>query len=327
MAVSWQKRLTFDPIPTLLKFGDPALEHLVHADLLADGIFSRQYLWELPQAVKLVSKQQSDGSWKYPGKTVNPQTGTNYFLLETFRSLRILIECYGFDQDHPAVQNAAEYIFSCQTEEGDVRGIIGNQYMPYYHGAILELLVKAGYVEDPRIKAGLDWLLGVRQEDGGWIVPAQAVPSKLRIPAFWQGDPVLPDRSLPHAHLATGMALRALAAHPVYHQRPETIAAGEALKERFFTADKYNDRKAKAYWLKFQYPFWWSSLLTALDSLSRIGFVSDDEGIQRGLDWFIANQEDDGLWPTGYGTGAKAESNRRWVGLAVCRVFSRWFSG
>jgi NAD(P)-dependent dehydrogenase (short-subunit alcohol dehydrogenase family) len=36
---------------------------------------------------------------------------------------------------------------------------ISNQYMPYYQGAILELLIKASYADDARIEKGLDWFL------------------------------------------------------------------------------------------------------------------------------------------------------------------------
>ncbi|MBN2392262.1 MAG: hypothetical protein JXR84_16155, partial [Anaerolineae bacterium] len=251
------------------------------------------------------------------------QTGTNYNLLETYRTLRILVEMFGFQRAHPALQKATDYVFSCQTPEGDIRGIIGNQYMPYYHGAILELLIKAGYGDAPQIEKGLDWLLAMRQDDGGWLVPAQLVPAKHKTGAFWLSAPLPPDRSKPHAHLATGMILRAFAAHPVYRQRPEVITAAEALKSRFFQSDKYNDRKASAYWLKFQFPFWWTSLLTALDTLSRLGFNQQDKDFAKGLDWFVTNQSADSLWETGYGSGKRAQENRHWVGLAVCRVLKR----
>jgi hypothetical protein len=283
-------------------------------------------LWRLPGAIKLVEKQLPDGSWKYPGKTVNPESGQNYYLLETFRNLRVLVEVYAFNGEHPTLESALEYVLSCQSAEGDVRGILGNQYMPYYHGAILEPLIKAGYGEDGRVEHGLEWLIEMRQEDGGWIVPAQAISSKERTPDFWRGAPLPPDRSLPHAHMATGMALRALAAHPEYRHRPETVQAGEALKGRLFKADEYNDRKAKSYWFKFQFPFWWTNLLTALDSLFKLGFDRQEEEIDQGLRWFRENQEADGLWPTGYAKGAKAEWNRCWVGLAVCRVLKRYMS-
>ena len=91
--------------------------------------------------------------------------------METYRNLRTLVEVYGFTRDHSTMREAAQFVFSCQTKEGDIRGILGNQYMPYYHGAILELLVKAGFGDDPRLIFGLDWLLSMRQDDGGWIVP------------------------------------------------------------------------------------------------------------------------------------------------------------
>jgi hypothetical protein len=120
------------------------------------------------------------------------------------------------------------------------------------------------------------------------------------------------------------MVIRAFAAHPSYRRHPDALAAAALLKSRFFLADKYNDRKEPAYWLKFQYPFWWTNLLTGLDSLSRMGFKADDPDVRRGLDWFAANQGPDGLWEHGYGAGRGALAARLWVGLAVCRVFRRF---
>jgi hypothetical protein len=195
--------------------------------------------------------------------------------------------------------------------------------MPYYHGEILAQLITTGYGDDPRTTKGLEWLLTVRQDDGGWIVPAQAVPAKEKTNELWGGDPIPPDRTLPSSHLATGMALRALAAHPEYRDNNDVQSAARLLKSRFFKADKYNDRKGAQYWLKLQFPYWWSNILTALDSLSLLGFTSEDEKTQEGLDWFTTNQDESGLWPTGYGKGRKTKSAKAWVGLAVCRVLKR----
>lgn len=324
MSRNWLLSLTFDPLPALLEWQDAALRYFVKRDLLDAQVESISSLWHHPEAERLLAKQLIDGSWKYPGENRQADNVQNYSLLETYRNLRVLVEMYGFTRAHSNLRSAVEYVFSCQTSEGDIRGIIGHQYMPYYHGAILELIIKAGYADDPRVRIGVDWLLTMRQEDGGWIVPAQAIPPKERTPDFWSGAPVPPDRTKPHAHLATGMVLRAFAAHPEYRKRAEIIAAGEALKSRFFRPDQYNDRKATSYWLKFQFPFWWSNLLTALDSLAQLGFDREDEDIAQGVDWFVANQEEDGLWSTGYGSGKKSEANRRWVGLAICRVLKQY---
>jgi len=325
MAGKWFERLRTDPRPALLEWQDPALTYFVKRDLLEQVVSPVETLWELPEAKRLVEKQQANGSWRYPGKSDQPAPDANYSLLESFRTLRVLVEMYGFQRKHASLSRAAEYIFSCQTDEGDIRGILGNQYMPYYHGTILELLIKAGYAQDTRTEKGLQWLLAMRQQDGGWIIPAQLVPAKDKTARLWQANPIQPDRSRPHSHLATGMVLRAFATHPDYRQLPEVIKAGERLKERLFQADKYNDRKAPAYWLKFQFPFWWPNLVTALDSLSQLGIDRQDREIARGLDWFVENQSGDGLWGTCYGSGQNAERMRRWVGLAICRVLRSFF--
>jgi hypothetical protein len=97
------------------------------------------------------------------------------------------------------------------------------------------------------------------------------------------------------------------------------------MKSRFFKPDKYSDRRGGEYWTKFQFPFWWANLLTALDSLYWLEFPAADEDIQKGLDWFRAKQEPSGLWSTGYGKGGKTGMAERWVGLAICRVLKRYY--
>jgi hypothetical protein len=319
----WTQALQVDPIPILLSTDATPLTYFVQRDLLEEPVDPIESLWETPDLIKMIRKQREDGSFRYPGKSRDAHAYSNYDLLETYRNLRLLVEMYGLTQNHSALQRAAAYIFSCQTVEGDIRGIIGNQYMPYYHGAIMELLIKAGYADDPRIERGFEWLLSVQQDDGGWIVPMQGVPSRERTDEMWGGAPIPPDRSLPFSHLATGMVLRAFAAHPEYRQREEAWTASERLKTRFFKSDKYHDRKAPRYWTKFQYPFWWQNILTALDSLSLIGFTADEADVQKGLAWFTSNQEASGLWDTSYGKGRKAEQVKLWVGLAICRVLKR----
>ncbi|NIV34860.1 MAG: hypothetical protein GWN58_37000 [Anaerolineae bacterium] len=107
-------------------------------------------------------------------------------------------------------------------------------------------------------------------------------------------------------------------------------SAAQLLKSRFRKSDKYNDRRAPRYWLKFQYPFWWTNLLTGLDALSLLGFGPDDMDVQRALRWFVDNQQDDGLWRTSYEQTKRAQPSAKereamlWVSLAICRVFQRF---
>ena len=325
----WTRMLLVDPLPALLSANQEPLRSLVRRDLMDEEVGPVEDLRILPAATRILGKQQPDGSWRYPGKNRDLYPEVRYDLLQTWKELGQLVEKFGYNRDHVGVGKAVEYILSCQTEEGDIRGILGTQYMPYYHGLLCELLIKAGCQDDARIGKGLDWLLTMRQDDGGWLIPMQAVPAKEKTREVWSAPPVPPDRSLPFSHLATGMALRAFAAHPRYRKRSEVLIAAERLKSRFFQADKYNDRKAPLYWTKFQFPFWWTNILTALDSLSLIGYTAEDGDTGRGLDWFVSHQEANGLWRTSYeqakrkALSAKERDAMLWVSLAICRVFKR----
>jgi hypothetical protein len=103
-----------DPIPALLDWPDKALTYYLHRDLEGKPVGPIETLWELPAAARLVRKQPGDGSWKYPGKTCDPDSGTNYSLVATYRNLRVLVEICGYSRQNPALERAAEYIFSCQ---------------------------------------------------------------------------------------------------------------------------------------------------------------------------------------------------------------------
>jgi len=325
---TWRKQLKLDPVPTLLSSGDEALKYFVRRDLLGERVETIQHLWQLPEAQRILRRQQPDGSWLNRGKKKHKDI--NYSLIETWKQFRFLVEKYGVSRDDPSTPKAAEFLFSCQTEEGDIRGFLANQYATYYTGAIMALLIKAGYEDDPRMERGFQWLLSMRQDDMGWSVPIithvfdRETMYKL---TSQYAEPVEPDRSKQFSHNWTGMVLRAFAAHSRYRKSEAAKTAANLLKSRFFQPDCYTSYQAASYWVKFQYPFWWNNLVAALDSVSLID-PSRDEAMENALNWLIDHQEEDGLWRTSYVEGkrrddAKTRDMRLWVSLAICRVFSR----
>jgi hypothetical protein len=325
---SWQKQLRFDPIPTLLSSGNEPLKYFVKRDLLGEDPGAVSQLWQLPGAWEILKKQQSDGSWIFPGRKKNPVE--NYSLVETWKQFRYLVDVYGFNRDDSSAARAAEFLFSCQTEDGDIRGFIANQYATYYTGAIISLLIKAGYEDDPRIEKGINWLLAYRQNDLGWSVPlithgfSRETIYRLTTQDV---DPVEPDRSKPFSHNATGMILRAFAAHTSYRTSEPAKTAAKLLKSRIFQPDRYASYQAASYWVRFQYPFWWNNLVAALDSISLID-ASKDNKMEDALDWIIEHQGEDGLWKATYVPGKEVNDNRSvetklWVSMAICRSLKR----
>lgn len=319
---TWLGQLSIDPLPVLQGSSNEAVHYFARRDLLGQEVGPVQTLWELPQVIKVLRKQQEAGSWKYPGGKLELRSQANYNQLQTYKVLMDLVGKYGFTRDHPALERAAEFLLNFQTEEGDLRGIYRDQYTPNYTAAIAELLIKAGYGEDPRIHKVFSWLLSMRQDDGGWAVPMRTgVPKGTSTvkEAFWVDKPIQPDRSKPFSHWVTGIVLRAFAAYEEYRGAEEAIAAGELLKSRFFKPDPYPDRKAASFWEKIRYPFWWTDILSALDSLWWLGFSADDGDIRKGLDWLITNQEQSGLWKARYLSGSDKDIHL-WTTLHVCRV-------
>jgi hypothetical protein len=57
--------LRFDPIRSLLSSGDEALRYFVRRDLLEEQVEPIRHLWQLPEAQKILKRQQPDGSWTY----------------------------------------------------------------------------------------------------------------------------------------------------------------------------------------------------------------------------------------------------------------------
>jgi hypothetical protein len=332
--MEWFKQLKYDPIAPLIDSGEEAVSYFARRDLLQESLLPVSAVWVTKKPQTILKKQKPGGYWMYPGKS------EDYYLLETFKNLQILVYQYGFDRTHSAVVGACEYLFSYQTEEGDIRGFIGNQYAPYYTGIVSALLIEAGYEDDPRIEKAMAWLLSMRQSDGGWVIGSPGFTGLKNLKwsdvVYFTSDRNAEtmkafDRSRPFSHSGTGMVIRALAAHGQYRHSPAALRAAELLKSHFFKEDNYSSYKAADHWVRFQFPFWWNNLLAALDSLWLIGMSPEDSDIKQALDWFISNQQENGLWKISYSRIHKAPVNKKsdeqslWISLAVCRIFKNYF--
>lgn len=322
---AWDRALRADALSPLLESDNRAIAYFARRDLMARPVGGVESLWELPECKRILARQRDDGSWRYAGGDAGIRAQVYYDLLETYRIVGVLVEKHGLTRDHPAMERAARFLFSFQTAAGDFRGIYGSQYTPNYSAAITELLIKAGYGSSPRIANSMRWLRAMRQDDGGWAIPLRTRGRLLDAVAL-ADEIVEPDRSRPSAHLVTGIVVRALAAHDRYRSSPEMKAAGDLLKSRFFKRDTYPDHVSAASWLVFSYPFWWTDLLSAMDSLTKAGFGRDDPDIARGVKWFVDHQEPGGLWQTGHNRPKDPYSDL-WVALAVCRMLRTCLSG
>lgn len=313
--------LKYSPIEALVNCNNEAIQTFTRHDILEENV-SITSLWQLAIPQRILKKQESNGSWKCSKKRTSTFLQSTYDQYETFKQLAILVEMYGYNNSHPAIVKTAEYFFSLQTAEGDFRGIYGNQYTPNFSAAIAELLIKVGYEEDARIDKFFEWIISVRQSDGGWAIPFRTKGYGIGI-IYENSSTVQPDLLQPFSYMITGVVLRAFAAHPRYSKVKEAYEAGQLLLSCLFKKDNYPDRKEDIYWLRFSYPFDYTHLISALDSLSQFGFSTNDPKINDAIQWFISNQNQDGLWNFRIVRGSKKDNINLWLALSVCRIIKR----
>jgi len=333
----WIEKLKFGPLKPLMASDDFALTYFIKRDLLNEKVEPIWHVWNLPEVQQILKKQQENGSWKSSNQNKKKYPAINYSLIETWKNFRFLVEKYQMNRSHPSVEKASEYIFSCQKEEGDIRGFLANQYAIYYTGALMSLLIQAGYHEDPRIEKGFKWLLSTKQADGGWLgspLMSLNLPHNEILKLTSQDVPVIKehDKSKPSSHNWTGMVIRAFANHPKYKSHPEAKRAIITLKKAFFSRDNnYTSYQDADYWIRFDFPFWWNHLVSAMDSISKIGYSTEDIDIKRALMWFIDNQQENGLWKLSYSNKKlvrdtpKSRRTKLWVSFIISCIFKRFY--
>ena len=331
----WKKILKYCPLEALLASEKEAIVYLTKRDLMDIEVSPVSYLWNLPESGQILKKMKSEGYWKSLTKNRVKAPAVNYDLFETFKQFSKLVEMYGLNRSHESIAKAAEYLFSCQTDEGDIRGIIGNQYAPYYTGLILSHLINAGYKNDERVDKAFDWLTDMRQNDGGWVIGSPGCfgeysRQEYNILTTHNVETKRDfDWTKPFSHSGTGIVIRAFAVHEKYCKTDVAQKAATLLKSQFFKKDNYNSYKASDNWVNFKYPFFWTDLVSAMDSISRIAPSVSDKDISKAVEWFIDNQMENGLWKNTYSRIHKNISNNKtyeiqlWVTLSICRILKR----
>ena len=316
--------LKYDPRPSLQTIQSKNLRFFIDRDIFELDVGSASKLWDDPAVLKILKKQLPDGSWPDKNAKKHVDAHTNYRLVETYRNLRVLIEVFGMDRTHSAVENAVEYIFSTQTDEGDFRGIYGRQYSPNYTGGLLELIVMSGYFEDKRVDKAFHWFLKIQQKDGGWTLPMQTWDKKARDWDEYVDKDILtfqPEK--PFAHFVTGIVLRAFANHPSFSHHPDAQKAGELITTRFFKEDKYPSYKSAKTWTRYTFPFWWNDLIAVLDALAKMGFSISNAGMKRAAYYYYGEQQSTGLWNFDILQSKSLQDIPLWLNYRLCLILKQ----
>jgi hypothetical protein len=332
----WKSFLKGDPTDWLLGSDNPSVRYFALTDIMGepgDSSGTRRARREIMlngPVPRILARQNAGGHWEDP----------NRFYVAKYRGtvwqLMILAEL-GADPGDPRVQKACEFIldrsqhrasggFSVHQSARSGDGLPG-EVIPCLTGNMVWSLIRLGFLNDPRLRQGIDWIVRYQRFDDGAGAAPQGWPYD-RYEMCW-GRHV--------CHMGVVKALKALAEIPA---RRRSRAVSNKIEEgvEFILRHRVHKRShdpariSRPGWLRFGFPLMYQTdVLEILNILTGLGYR--DERMQEAVDAVLKRQDDQGRWTL------KSTFNGRfivdierkgkpskWITLNALRVLKSYFS-
>ena len=283
----------------LLKENNPSVRYLTLTTLLdralddPEVLAARESIMTHGVVAKLLEKQNSDGSWMDPGKFYTDKYHGTVWNLITLAE-------FAADPAHAQVKKACEFILhssfnpenggfstaeSARTKSGLVSLII-----PCLTGNMVYALIKLGYLEDERLRKGIEWILTYQRSDDGEERPPMGEMYD-RYRSCWGSH---------SCHMGVAKSLKALAAIPV-PKRNELVDAkirelvDYFLKHRVYKKSHHPEEIAKPGWVKFGFPLMYQSdALEILDIFASLKIHAPE--LDDAIDLVRRKRDAEGWW-------------------------------
>jgi hypothetical protein len=189
-------------------------------------------------------------------------------------------------------------------------------------------LIRLGYLDDPRVKRGIEWITTYQRFD-------DRIPTR---PKGWPYDKTVASCFGKHScHMGVVKALRALAEIPV-KKRSKNVkgtigrAVDYLLNHHVYKRSHNLSRISKPGWLRFGFPLMYQDdVLEILGILTKLG-IKDDR-MQEAVDLVVSKQDDLGRWKLEstfngrFHTNIESKGkNSKWITLNALRMLKRYYS-
>jgi hypothetical protein len=269
-----------------------------------------------PPRIRLLKAMRSDGTWPIskPRKAeedAGPGPPIGWTFVTMLRNLQLL-EDMVTDAREGYIQASLEKILSWQEEEGYILGPKHDIFpLPNTNGYAVRNLFIYGMEDDPRVTKLANWILSQQRHDGGWVIPyledVKYLPEyrHMRTGDFLElvrkGQTPESDpkefKEIPSCIWSTMMVVRGLARSSKYRRRPELRTGADFFLDRFF---KKNWHEAyyhtEANWTRLRYPPFPGDGLSALYTLSILGYGPSDKRMEKPIRWLLDTRHSDGFW-------------------------------
>ncbi len=317
----WKRKLKADPTGWLLDPDCSPVRYWTLVDILGrppddpEVLAAQAAVPAYPPVADLLAAQEPDGHWGTPNYYL-PRAGRG-----TFWVLSVLGDL-GLTAAEDHVRRACDFIFAHQRPDGAFcrrrhvpgQGMVWEERTePCTQARIVRFLIQFGYAEDPRLRKAIDWIQALQRDDGMWFCRGPQGRGCLR---------------------ATLDVLRFAALDPLTAFHPGIVEASAALcsllmeprMSRFHVGGNWGT------WECLKYPYFGFSVISALETLARLGYTLEEPRIAAAIEYLLSRQLSDGAWPldeswpgSPIDFGQPGEPNR-WLTLDAVRLIKLLWS-
>ena len=296
---SWKSYLNSDPIEWLLEEDNPSVRYLALRDLVnlnennSELRDAKTKIMMEGLVPRILSKQKGGKYW------VNPE---NFYVYTKYKGTVwtfIILAELNADKNDYRIKQTSEYILNnSQDHQSGGFSVYGNeregglheQVIPCLTGNMIWALIRFGFLEDPRIQHGIDWILQYQRLDDGIETAPKGWPYE-RHKNCWGKHT---------CHMGVVKNLKALSEIPT-HKRSSRInsfiqkAVEYILKHRIYKKSHEKSVIAKQEWTQFGFPLIWKiDALEVLKILTNLGYK--DDRMQDAVELVLSKQNEQGRW-------------------------------
>jgi hypothetical protein len=322
-------------LPWLLEREDPSVRYFALTEILGfpaahpEAAGARAAIMTDGPVPKILARQNREGYWE---KKEDFYIRTKY--RGTVWQLIILAEL-GADGVDSRVRKACEFILGVSQDRQSggfcylgslTRGGFHSCTLPCLTGNMVWSLLRFGYLDDPRVRRGIDWLAAYQRFDDGDGDAPEGWPYKKREPCWGK-------------HTCLMGVVKAVKA---FSEIPEKTRSGDVtralergaeylLRHHLFKRSHDLSKPAKPKWLKFGFPtIWDSDALEVLLLLTRLGYR--DRRMEEAVELVLKKQDSQGRWLLENTFNGRVQVNierkgkpSKWVTLNALRALRAYF--
>ncbi|MBI4979070.1 MAG: nitrogen fixation protein NifH [Spirochaetes bacterium] len=330
---SWKKILTADPTDWLLEEENPSVRYLTLTGLLDESEKNaavkkaKKQIMAAGIVPRILAKQRNNGSWEDAGQ----------FYREKYRGTvwQLIILAEAMADGHDArVRNACEYLLAHSQDKRsggfsvDASADGGGRHsyiIPCLAGNMLFSLIRLGYLNDERIKRGIDWVIHYQTFDDG----------VKKAPRGWPYDQLTGCFGHHSCHMGVVKVLKAFSEIPEKKRSLGVTRVIESAVEFMLTHHIYKkshalDEVSKPGWLKFGFPLMYQTDVLEIMLLMAKLNITDDR-MKDALSLVISRQDSRGRWNLQQSFNGRFQVNcevkgkpSKWLTLNACRVLKKY---